>query len=439
MAKLIADESGGSPFFIDELVRSLRLADEAAVREAARRGAEDSDARELNIRDLLQLRLARLDADSHTLLRLVAINRQPIAAAVLRRAVGRRRLRRGRRQAALRASRAHARDATRARSWRSITTVSRTPSCSLIDEEISAGCTPCSPTALEGFDDSDDELRRRSPHRRGRASIAASTYLVRAADAAAKALAFDRAARLYRRAFSLERRGPNLDEHPPQARRRPRQCRPRPRVGHGVPGREGRGPRRRAGAEAQGRAASALQRPRRRRAVGRADDPGADRRAVSGDAPRHDRRAAQGAAEAQVPRAEVPRAKRRARFRSTSCCASTLAAPWHRAQLRRHDSRRGLSDALSAARAGRGRPSTHCACAGDGVRLLLRRWLPHAPAHGEADDGDAARRRAGGHAVRAGQCGSGGRCRGVAGGSLARGRRTAHRTPNSSSSSIAPA
>lgn len=57
MTMLIADESGGSPFVIDELVRSLHLADEAAVREAARRGADDSDSPELNIADLLRLRL----------------------------------------------------------------------------------------------------------------------------------------------------------------------------------------------------------------------------------------------------------------------------------------------------------------------------------------------------------------------------------------------
>src|SRR4029079_11687932 len=86
MARLIADESGGSPFFIDELVRSLQLADEAAVREATRRGAEDSDSRELSIRDLLGLRLARLDPESHLLLRLVVLHRQPLPAAVLRRA-----------------------------------------------------------------------------------------------------------------------------------------------------------------------------------------------------------------------------------------------------------------------------------------------------------------------------------------------------------------
>jgi serine/threonine protein kinase len=209
MAKLIADESGGSPFFIDELVRSLRLADEAAVREAARRGAEDSDARELNIRDLLQLRLARLDANSHILLRLVAINRQPIAAAVLRRAV---------------ADLDYDAAIARLLSEHLVRTRETDQGEELeiyhdrladavvpgIDEEDQRRLHAVLAEALEGFEESDDELV--ADH-----LIAAGvldrgiTYLVRAADAAAKALAFDRAARLYRRAFSFGEAGTNRD------------------------------------------------------------------------------------------------------------------------------------------------------------------------------------------------------------------------------------
>lgn len=201
MAKLIADESGGSPFFIDELVRSLRLADEAAVRAAARRGAEDSDARELNIRDLLTLRLARLDANSHILLRLAAINRQPISAAVLRRAV-----------ADLDYDAAIARllseHLVRMRETDQGEELEiyhdRLADAVLpgIDEEDQRRLHAVLAEALEEFEDSDDELV--ADH-----LIAAGvldrgvTYLVRAADAAAKALAFDRAARLYRRAFSF--------------------------------------------------------------------------------------------------------------------------------------------------------------------------------------------------------------------------------------------
>jgi eukaryotic-like serine/threonine-protein kinase len=209
MAKLIADESGGSPFFIDELVRSLRLADEAAVREAARRGAEDSDARELNIRDLLQLRLARLDANSHILLRLVAINRQPIAAAVLRRAV---------------ADLDYDAAMARLLSEHLVRTRETDQGEELeiyhdrladavvpgIDEEDQRRLHAVLAEALEGFEESDDELV--ADH-----LIAAGvldrgvTYLIRAADTAAKALAFDRAARLYRRAFSFGEVGTNLD------------------------------------------------------------------------------------------------------------------------------------------------------------------------------------------------------------------------------------
>ena len=198
------------------------------------------------------------------LLRLVAINRQPIAAAVLRRAVADRRLRRRDGPAALRASRAHARDG----SGRGGGDLSRPPrrrcrSCASM-RTISARCTPCSPRRSEGFEESDDELV--ADH-----LIAAGvedrgvTYLVRAADAAAKALAFDRAARLYRRALSFEcAQGDGSRCHPPQARRRARR----------TPGAAASRPwsiwrskadelRGRAGAEAQGRAATALQRSRR--------------------------------------------------------------------------------------------------------------------------------------------------------------------------------
>jgi serine/threonine protein kinase len=201
MARLIADESGGSPFFIDELVRSLRLADEAAVREAARRGAEDSDARELNIRDLLQLRLARLDPDSHTLLRLVAINRQPISAAVLRRAVA-----------------AIDYDATVARLLSEHLVRTRETGMGeeleIYHDRLADAVVPhifeedqrrlheVLAEALEGFEESDDELVAEHLIAAG-AEDRGVTYLVRAADAAAKALAFDRAARLYRRALSF--------------------------------------------------------------------------------------------------------------------------------------------------------------------------------------------------------------------------------------------
>ncbi len=201
MARLIADESGGSPFFIDELVRSLHLADEAAVREAARRGAEDSDARELNIRDLLRLRLARLDEDSHTLLRLVVIHRQPVPTAVLRRAAG-----------------SVDYDATVARLLSEHLVRTRETDhgeeleiyhdrladsvAALIDDDEQRALHAVLAAALEEFEESDDELV--ADH-----LIAAGVnergimYLMRAADRSARALAFDRAARLYRRAMAI--------------------------------------------------------------------------------------------------------------------------------------------------------------------------------------------------------------------------------------------
>lgn len=57
--------------------------------------------------------------------------------------------------------------------------------------------------ALEGFEDTDDELLADHLIAAG-VNDRGFTYLVRAADAAAKALAFDRSARLYRRAMALD-------------------------------------------------------------------------------------------------------------------------------------------------------------------------------------------------------------------------------------------
>lgn len=201
IANLIAEESGGSPFFIDELVRSLRLADEGAVREAARRGADDSDTRELNIGDLLRLRLARLDVESHTLLRLVAINRQPTSANVLRRAAT-----------------AVDYDATVAKLLSEHLVRTRETEqgeeleiyhdrladavVALIDQDEQRRLHAVLASVLEGFHDSDDELLADHFIAAG-AEDRGATYIVRAADAAAKALAFDRAARLFRRAVSL--------------------------------------------------------------------------------------------------------------------------------------------------------------------------------------------------------------------------------------------
>jgi eukaryotic-like serine/threonine-protein kinase len=202
LARLIADESGGSPFFIDELVRSLQLADESAVREAAHRGAEDSDARELNIRDLLSLRLARLDADSHTLLRLVVINRQPVPAAVLRRAAE---------SVDYDAAVAilisehlvRTRDTDHGEELEVYHDRLADTVATLIDEEEQARLHAVLADALEAFEESDDELLADHLISAGM-NDRGITYLVRAADRAARALAFDRAARLYRRAMSLD-------------------------------------------------------------------------------------------------------------------------------------------------------------------------------------------------------------------------------------------
>jgi eukaryotic-like serine/threonine-protein kinase len=202
MANLIADESGGSPFFIDELVRTLRLADESTVREAARRGSGDSDARELNVRDLLRLRLARLDVESHTVLQLVSVNRRPTSAAVLRRAL----TAVDYESAVARLLSEHlvrTRETAQGEELEIYHDRLADAVVALIDDEEQRRLHAVLATALEGAEDADDEVL--ADH-----LIAAGvrdrgvTYIVRAADTAAKALAFDRAARLYRRALSLQ-------------------------------------------------------------------------------------------------------------------------------------------------------------------------------------------------------------------------------------------
>ena len=85
VANLIADESGGNPFFIDELVRSFALAGEAVREATARHGSLDREERETTVRRLLQVRLRRLESGAARLLQYVAVNARPILMPALRR------------------------------------------------------------------------------------------------------------------------------------------------------------------------------------------------------------------------------------------------------------------------------------------------------------------------------------------------------------------
>jgi serine/threonine protein kinase len=83
IAAAIAAEAGGSPFFIDELVRSAEIGTDL---RAQTEHPIDTDARETSLAELIQLRLSRLPADARDILQLIAINVVPISVRLLKRA-----------------------------------------------------------------------------------------------------------------------------------------------------------------------------------------------------------------------------------------------------------------------------------------------------------------------------------------------------------------
>ena len=202
VANLIADESGGSPFFIDELARSFTLADEVTVREAAaRRGLMDSDARELTIRDLLHLRLQRLNPESLRLLQLVAVNARPILTTVLRSAFERDDFETAFSGLVLQHL-ARTRDRSAGEEVEIYHDRIADAALSLLTADELREMHAKLADALEEFEVTDAELLADHFLAAG-VQDRGATYVVRAAETAASALAFDRAARLYRRALTL--------------------------------------------------------------------------------------------------------------------------------------------------------------------------------------------------------------------------------------------
>jgi eukaryotic-like serine/threonine-protein kinase len=86
LAAAIAAEAGGSPFFIDELVRSAEAG--VDVPPAAVAASGDTGARDATLAHMIQLRLSRLPADAQHLLHIVAVNGQPVPEHVLKSAAG---------------------------------------------------------------------------------------------------------------------------------------------------------------------------------------------------------------------------------------------------------------------------------------------------------------------------------------------------------------
>ena len=83
VASLVAEESGGSPFFINELVRAFVMA-KASIPTLQRGGRQD---RESTIREVLQVRLQSLDPPALALLQMIAVHARPILRAPLHRAL----------------------------------------------------------------------------------------------------------------------------------------------------------------------------------------------------------------------------------------------------------------------------------------------------------------------------------------------------------------
>ena len=79
VARMIADESRGNPFFIGQLVRWFALAGDTIGRDTG----QEPDA---VIREVLQARLRRLESGAARMLQYVAVNGRPILVPALRRA-----------------------------------------------------------------------------------------------------------------------------------------------------------------------------------------------------------------------------------------------------------------------------------------------------------------------------------------------------------------
>jgi hypothetical protein len=195
-ADLIARESGGSPLFIDELVRYVRTS--AAAPPSRGPHDEMSDA---TLARVIQSRLARLAEQARRLLQIVSVAGRPVTLAVAREAAGLESL--GDAITALRAGHL-------ARTRGSDGSEEIEPYHDRIREAVVAGLEAERlrflhrrlATALEASGAADPEALALHLQEAGEYERAAS-YAIAAAERASEALAFDRAARLYRLALDL--------------------------------------------------------------------------------------------------------------------------------------------------------------------------------------------------------------------------------------------
>ncbi len=195
VANLIADESAGNPFFINELVRAFAMAGPAVA--PLRRGSRDRDA---TIREVLQVRLRSLEPPALRLLQMISVHARPILRAPLHRALSggefEKTLTTLAAQHLIRTRETVEGEAVEPYHDR----IAEAAVAMLNEEELRQRHAQLA-GALEKFEaDAEllaDHLLAAGLHDR------AAVYVELAAEKAAAAVAFDRAARLYRRALTL--------------------------------------------------------------------------------------------------------------------------------------------------------------------------------------------------------------------------------------------
>jgi eukaryotic-like serine/threonine-protein kinase len=200
VASLIAAESGGSPFFISELVRAFAMAGPAVAPLLESGSEKDSDA---TIREVMQIRLRSLEPPALGLLQMISVHGRPILRAPLHRALSggefEKTLTTLAAQNLIRARETVDGEAVEPYHER----IAEAALAMLNAEELRRRHAQLA-TALETFE-ADAELLADhflAAGLRDRAAI----YVERAAEKAAAALAFDRAARLYRRLAEIDGR-----------------------------------------------------------------------------------------------------------------------------------------------------------------------------------------------------------------------------------------
>jgi hypothetical protein len=188
VAGIIADESGGSPLFINELVRAFSMAGPAVL------------GRDATILEVLQVRLRSLPPSELGLLQMIAVHGRPILRAPLHRALSG-----GEFEKTL--TTLAAQNLIRGRETGHGEAVEpyhdriAEAALAMLDEKELRQRHAQLATALEKFE-VDAELLADHLLAAGQPDRAA-VYVERAAENAAAALAFDRAARLFRRAITL--------------------------------------------------------------------------------------------------------------------------------------------------------------------------------------------------------------------------------------------